>query len=295
MKRTAPQEPTVPDLPIHELLALEAVSRLGSVQAAAEALHLTASGISHRIASLSQRVGTRLLERRGRGVSLSEAALAYVAEVSPGLQELTEETASLRSIEHATIRIATAAAAGAAWLLPRLKRYVATHAETHFEIITVATATELSPDRWDLMVHYGHAPHRAHLRRPLFRDQLIQVCAPSLLSANRRELSAAELSRLPVLRLAQLDGQPRRASERAATRAAARQVVFDDALAMLEAAAGGAGVASTTQTAARPYLDRGRLVQATSGTVEGDAYVLDLSAAGAFKVSARRLFDSLSA
>lgn len=287
--------PTVPDLPIHELLALEAVSRLGSVLAAAEALHVTPSGISHRIASLSRRVGQPLLERRGRGVVLTAGALAYVAEVGPGLQALSDATAVLHAVEHRTVRLATAAAIGAAWLLPQLPDYLSAHAGTHVEIMTMATAAELTPGRWDLMIHYGQAPQRGHLRRPLFRERLQQVCAPSLLPAGRRVLSAQELAMRPILRLAQLDQHPLGAGARASTRGTAMQLVFDDALSMLEAAAAGAGVASTTVTAARPFLDSGRLVPATAETLEGEAYVLDLSEAGRLKPAARQLFDWLAA
>ena len=127
---------SVPDLPIHELLALEAVSRLGSVQAAADALHVTPSGISHRIASLERKIGATLLLRKGRGVALSAVAMDYVGVVRQGLADLSTSTENLRQGEHRIIRIATAAAVGASWLLPLLRQFKEGDLEAQFEIAT---------------------------------------------------------------------------------------------------------------------------------------------------------------
>jgi LysR family glycine cleavage system transcriptional activator len=279
----------VPDLPIHELLALEAVSRLGSVQAAADALHVTASGVSHRIASLEKRIGSRLLERRGRGVVLTDVAERYVATVRPGLVELSSSTETLLDREHQLIRIGTAAAVGLAWLLPRIHCYAREHPEVRFELLTVATSDELPQDRWDMLIHYGHPPRRGALRSVLFTEKLVQVCSPELALRMADESSSADAAPprladpVPVLRLAQLD-VPGRAGQRRSGRSAAHsQLVFDDALAMLEAVAAGAGVALSTETAATPYLAQGRLVRVDEEACEGSRYTIDLSESGQLK------------
>jgi len=265
---------------MHELLALEAVSRLGAVQAAAEALHVTPSGISHRIASLEQRIGSPLLRRQGRGVVLTELAQSYVATISPGLAAFTAATQALLDREHRVIRIATAAAIGVAWLLPRLQRYAKLHPEVRFELLTVATADELPPDRWDLLIHYGNSPRRGALRGTLFQETLIQVGAP---------VAAKPATPQPLLRLTQLDLGERRGDAQHA------QLVFDDALAMLEAASAGAGLAWTTETAARPYLEKGRLVRMGDEAREGLRYTADLSEAGQLKPLAAACYEWLLA
>ena len=236
----APPQSTVPDLPIHELLALEAVSRLGSVQAAADDLNVTPSGISHRIASLEQRIGRPLLQRRGRGVVLTDVAEAYVETVRPGLTALAASTETLLDRVHRTVRIASAAAVGATWLLPLLQRHARQHPELRYELLTVAMPDELPPDRWDILIHYGKAPRRGAERSVLFTERLCQVCAPGL------------QQRTPVLRLAQLDVPKATGLQQRSAATAPAQLVFDDALAMLEAASAGAGVAWSTETAARP-------------------------------------------
>lgn len=280
-----------PELPLHELLALEAVSRLGSVQAAADALHVTSSGISHRIGNLESKVGTRLLQRKGRGVVLTALALDYVDALRRGLVDLSQATEALRESEHQVVRIATAAAVGVAWLLPLLKEYTAQHKQMRFEILTVATANELPPDRWDLLVHYGALAKRGSQRKLLFTYRLIAVCAPWFLTARSKVLGKRQLAELPSLRLAQLESSARSPARRAERFHDRSQLIFDDALTMLESAAGGAGIAISTETAARPYLASKRLVMASSEFLPGDTYFVDLSEGGQLKPSASAFFQ----
>jgi LysR family transcriptional activator of nhaA len=62
----------------HHLLYFYTVAREGSVARASEALHLTQPTISAQVRQLERTLGERLLERRGRGLVLTEAGrLAY--------------------------------------------------------------------------------------------------------------------------------------------------------------------------------------------------------------------------
>ncbi|MCO1660500.1 LysR family transcriptional regulator [Pseudonocardia humida] len=60
-------------LSLERLRVLHAVTAAGSVVGAAAALHVTTSAVSQQLARLEREVGQRLLERRGRGVRLTEA------------------------------------------------------------------------------------------------------------------------------------------------------------------------------------------------------------------------------
>jgi DNA-binding transcriptional LysR family regulator len=66
-------------LNLERLRVLHAVMSAGSVVGAAGALHVTTSAVSQQLARLEREVGQRLLERRGRGVQLTEAG-ALLAE-----------------------------------------------------------------------------------------------------------------------------------------------------------------------------------------------------------------------
>jgi DNA-binding transcriptional LysR family regulator len=76
------------------LRALHAVAVYGSVSSAAEALGYTPSAVSQQLAKLERETGTMLLERRGRGIVLTDAAqqLATTAEQVLRLVEQAELT-----------------------------------------------------------------------------------------------------------------------------------------------------------------------------------------------------------
>lgn len=63
---------------IRQFRALVLAARLGSITAAARELHYTQQAVSLQISSLERIVGTALLERRPRGVSVTEAGWVVV-------------------------------------------------------------------------------------------------------------------------------------------------------------------------------------------------------------------------
>ncbi|MBP2474536.1 DNA-binding transcriptional LysR family regulator [Crossiella equi] len=79
-------------LDLGRLRALHAVATHGSVNAAATALGYTPSAVSQQLAKLERETGTVLLERRGRGVVLTDAAegLALTAREVLALVEQAE-------------------------------------------------------------------------------------------------------------------------------------------------------------------------------------------------------------
>src|SRR6266550_1166664 len=60
-------------LDVTRLRVLAAVARHGSVTAAAKALNYAQPSVSHHLARLEAETGTRLVERSGRGVRLTDA------------------------------------------------------------------------------------------------------------------------------------------------------------------------------------------------------------------------------
>ncbi|GAA0952178.1 LysR family transcriptional regulator [Nonomuraea longicatena] len=79
-------------LDLNRLKALHAVHVYGSVGAAADALMVTPSAVSQQIAKLERETNSRLMERNGRGVRLTDAAglLAEHAERILALVETAE-------------------------------------------------------------------------------------------------------------------------------------------------------------------------------------------------------------
>ena len=82
-------------LNLERLRALHAVATHGSVNAAAAVLHVTTSAVSQQLAKLEDEVGQPLLERRGRGVRLTDAATLLVGHAERALSALERAEADL--------------------------------------------------------------------------------------------------------------------------------------------------------------------------------------------------------
>ena len=65
-------------LDVRRLRVLREVALRGSFSAAAQALTYTQSAVSQQIAALEREAGTRLVERDGRGIRLTDAGRALV-------------------------------------------------------------------------------------------------------------------------------------------------------------------------------------------------------------------------
>lgn len=244
--------------PLHTLPAFEAVARLGSFLAAAEALYLTPSAISHRIKQLEEHLGQPLFERRHRAVVLTAAGRRYLAVVREALLRLDEASAVLRAPRRERLRISAAPALGSKWLVARVAEYQQGHPDLEF---TLGTATGLGPllnGEADIGLRYGEEEWPGLLAWKLFEERVFPVCSPTL-AANLQtptDLDGVRLLRHPLLSWSRwFAAAGLRRPEPASG------PTYEDALLMLEAAVAGHGVALMAATLAQPYLDEGRLVR----------------------------------
>jgi DNA-binding transcriptional LysR family regulator len=80
---------------LDRLRSLHAVGAYGSLHAAASAMNVTASAISQQIAKLEREVGEPLLERRGRGVALTDAGVVLSGHAERAFSVLRQAEAEL--------------------------------------------------------------------------------------------------------------------------------------------------------------------------------------------------------
>ena len=73
---------------VTRLRVLVAVARYGSVTAAARALNYAQPSVSHHLARLEAETGTKLIQRAGRGIRLTDAGRRLFAEVVPAHEAL---------------------------------------------------------------------------------------------------------------------------------------------------------------------------------------------------------------
>ena len=103
-------------LDARRLVVFRAVAQTGSLSAAAESLSYTTSAVSQQMAALEREVGLQLLERRARGVVLTEAGQLLLAHAHRVIDELEAAGAALADFaaqRGGRVRIASFATASA--------------------------------------------------------------------------------------------------------------------------------------------------------------------------------------
>src|SRR5919106_2483198 len=81
-----------------QLRVIDAVRRHGSVTAAAGELHYTQPSLSHHLSRLEAQTGTRLLQRVGRGIRLTEAGRLLADRAAEIIGRVDSATAGLSTL-----------------------------------------------------------------------------------------------------------------------------------------------------------------------------------------------------
>ena len=131
-------------LDVRRLRVLREVAISGSMAGAARSLSFTPSAISQQIALLEQETGVTLLDRRGRGVELTDAARALVLRTEAILTELARANADLEAVKNSalgSLSIGAFPTSGTSVVPAALRVFSALHPEVEVQL------TELQPER----------------------------------------------------------------------------------------------------------------------------------------------------
>src|SRR5215217_3265817 len=83
---------------LRRLRLLRELHRRGTIAAVADALQFTPSAVSQQLAMLEREAGVRLLQRAGRGVRLTDAALVLVDHAAALLDRAAAAEADLAAV-----------------------------------------------------------------------------------------------------------------------------------------------------------------------------------------------------
>ncbi len=245
--------------PFAGLLAFDAVLRHGGFSRAGDALHLTQSAVSHRVASLERHFGTKLLQRLNPGLRPTPAGKRLAIALAPILSGIDDLGAKVAQAGSVRLMLATGQSLLGWWLSARLAALTAAFPHLEIEIAALTHPAQRGRVRADLeLLWLKRADFAGGPFALAFPEETIfPVAAPALLRGRGdwRDLpliaktEAAEDEATPEWRWnAWLTGRPKRPALR-----------FDDPGAALQAALDGGGVALTRSLLARDALKAGRV------------------------------------
>jgi DNA-binding transcriptional LysR family regulator len=120
-----------------DLTTFIAVADSLSFRVAASQLGVTASALSHSMRQLEERIGTRLLNRTTRSVSLTDAGVRLLERLRPAVDQITDALEDLnqeRGHPVGRLRIYVTNMAAMAVIAPIWKRYLSTYPEVNLEV-----------------------------------------------------------------------------------------------------------------------------------------------------------------
>jgi LysR family glycine cleavage system transcriptional activator len=258
------------------LRAFSVAARQLSFKAAADALFVTPSAISHRIRDLEGHLGQRVFVRKTRAVELTEAGRALLSEIEPllaGLDAALDHAAS--RARRRVLRVAAPPFLASDLLVPSLRSFYGLQPRTDVEVMTSARLGE-HPAQADVSIVIAAAPPAGHVATRLFSPRFVAATAPPV-ALVARELGARVFEkhrRIVYRHRAELwtrwfatTGYP---GARSAT------VLNVDSLPVaISAAEQGLGIALVPTFVCERRLRRGRLVRISDSEVEsGDSYFL---------------------
>jgi len=181
------------------LLAFEAAARHESFTHAAKELFLTESAISRQIATLESNLGVRLFVRSKQRVMLTRAGRLYGTQVRRALENLDRDTLSI--IAHGSgggyLELAVLPTFASQWLIPRMKDFNDRNPDVR---INMGIRTDLFPfeeSHFEAAIHYGKPTWPGTSSDYLFGEEVVPICAPSLLAKRIRK--PQELLNYPLL------------------------------------------------------------------------------------------------
>lgn len=156
----------------------------GSLTRAAETLDLSRAMVSRHLEGLERWLGTRLLHRTTRRVSLSEAGM----EALPRLRQMLELAADLQAVSGARraeptgkLRITTSLSFAISWLTEAIVDFQGRHPRIKVELLTVDRAVDLVGERIDLAVRITNRLDDGMVARRLASCRSVLCASPAYL------------------------------------------------------------------------------------------------------------------
>jgi DNA-binding transcriptional LysR family regulator len=146
-ENSAMQRGTLPDL-----TTFIAVADSLSFRTAASHLGITASALSHAMRQLEERIGTRLLNRTTRSVSLTDAGVRLLERLRPAVDQITEALEDLnreRDRPVGRLRIYATNMAAMTVIAPMWSRYLATYPEVSLEVVVGESPIDIVAEGFD--------------------------------------------------------------------------------------------------------------------------------------------------
>jgi DNA-binding transcriptional LysR family regulator len=159
----------------------------GSLTQAAEHLDMSTAMVSRYLAAIEAWLGTRLLHRTTRRISLTEAgqaALGGCRQLLDLAEDVKHQAGEVTRVPSGRLRITSSASFAEAQLAPALVEFQQRHPQVDFSLVTAERSVDLAAERIDLAVRITNTLEPTLIARPLAACRSVLCAAPPYLRAH---------------------------------------------------------------------------------------------------------------
>ena len=248
-------------LPLRAISVFHAAAKAGSVSKAAEQLGVTPSAVSQQIQTLELQLGTSLMVKVGRNVTLTEAGERYFASITDELERIAEATNLIRGFRSVmTLSVRATPTLSNKWLLPRLSSFLDRYPDIEVRLDGTNEPTDFSRELVDVEIRHGDGRWTGLFVEGLVEETFVPVCSPDYAAAGSltpidlldRRLIHSVKSQAQWTRWFGLAGVPQERRW--------KRVSFDRSHMAIDAATDGMGIALESTLMTEREIGRGALV-----------------------------------
>lgn len=267
--------------------AFVATAEAGSISAAARRLGNAKSVVSERLAELERALGTRLVQRTTRKLSLTEDGHSFLARAQRMLLEASEaiaEMAERRGTLVGPLRISAPVGFGVLHLGPAIYRFLADHPGIDLALELDDRFVDAAADGFDAVLRHGPVGDNRLVAKRLSTSRRLLVASPGYLGKRGVPATLADLAGHDGILYANRDADWRFAGPDGWDVVRPRAVLrVNNGLMMRDAALAGLGITLLPTFFVHAELKAGRLVaidigRAAEGAELHIAYPRDRSA-----------------
>lgn len=161
-----------------------AVVETESFTAAGARLDLSKAVVSKYVGHLEDHLGTRLLNRTTRRLSLTESGSAYYErclQILADVEEAEQAAGQLTAMPRGTLRATMPVSFGRIRIAPLLNDYMQRYPDVKLDITLSDRRVDLVEDGYDLAIRVGYVPESGLIARKLTTERVVLCAAPSYL------------------------------------------------------------------------------------------------------------------
>ncbi|MAY61072.1 MAG: LysR family transcriptional regulator [Rhizobiales bacterium] len=236
----------------------------GSLSSAGRELGLSPAGVSKRLRRLEETLGTRLLQRTTRQISLTETGQAYFERIGPlitGIEEAENFVTRRSDTVRGTLKVSAPTSFGRMHVAPHINDFMRQYPDLAINLQLSDAFVDIVGEGFDLSIRIGELTDSSLVGRKLAPVRRVLCAAPSYIESRDMPQTLADLAAHLCLPPHNNDTWKLEGPEGPITYRPDGPLKTNSSEVIREAVIGGAGIALRSTWDIGPELEAGKLVQ----------------------------------